>query len=46
MKVLGVMGCVLSMWGIIWGIFLPSFLWVSAVGMVLMVLCTVFLDED
>ena len=45
MKVLGVIGCVLSMWGIIWGIFLPSFMWLCAIGMVLMVFACVFMEE-
>lgn len=45
MKVLGVIGCVLSMWGIIWGIFLPSFVWLCAVGMVIMMFACVFMDE-
>ena len=45
MKALGVIGCVLFMWGIIWGIFLPSFMWLCAIGMVLMVFACVFMEE-
>ncbi len=33
-----ILGIVLSMWGFIWAIFLPEFIWLFVVGMVLGVL--------
>lgn len=46
MKVLGVIGGVLSMWGIIWGIFLPSFVWMCVAGMIIMAFACIFMDEE
>jgi hypothetical protein len=46
MKVLGCLGGVLAMWGIIWGIFIRSFIWLSVVGMLLMMFYCVFADEN
>ena len=37
MKALGVIGCVLALWGIIWGIFFRDLVWVAVVGMAMMV---------
>ena len=33
MKVLAVVATILSMWGIIWGIFFPAFLWLACAGL-------------
>ena len=46
MKVLGCLGCLLSFWGIIWGIFIRPFVWLALVGMVLMGVCLLFGDDE
>lgn len=46
MKVIGIIGMLLSMWGIIWGIFIRDFLWLAAIGMVMMMFVLVFDDEE
>lgn len=46
MKVLAGIGCLASFWGIIWGIFLPQFIWLAFGGMVLMGFCLLFMDEN
>ena len=46
MKFLGGLGCVLSMWGMIWGAFIPSFLWLAFVGLALMGIACIFLEEN
>lgn len=32
---LAMLGVILMMWGFIWGIFLPNFLWVCGIGTVI-----------
>lgn len=46
MKFLGCLGCLLSLWGIIWGIFIRPFVWLAFVGMILMGLCLLFGDDE
>lgn len=33
LKVIAVIGFLLMMWGIIWGIFIPHFAWIAVLGM-------------
>lgn len=46
MAFLGGLGCVLSMFGIIWGIFIPDCVWLAFLGLGLMAFATIFLDEE
>ena len=46
MKVLGFVGCVLSIWGLIWGVFIPAFVWLAFAGLVLMGISCIFLEEN
>lgn len=46
MKVIGFIGMLLSMWGIIWGIFFRDFIWLAAIGMAMMMFVLVFDDEE
>lgn len=42
---LGCVGMVLSMWGIIWGIFLRGFVWLAFVGLIMMAIASFGLEE-
>lgn len=33
LKVLAMIGCLLMLWSIIWGIFVPNFTWIAILGM-------------
>ena len=46
LTILGCVGMVLSMWGIIWGIFLRGFLWLAFAGLILMGIASLFLEEE
>lgn len=46
MKKLCGIGCVLSMCGIIWGVFYPACLWLVAIGLACIVFAGVFMDEN
>ena len=43
---LGGLGCVCTLWGIIWGIFLRGFLWLAFAGLILMGIASLFLEEE
>jgi len=45
-KVLGFVGCVLSIWGLIWGVFFPAFVWLAFAGLVIMGISCIFLEEN
>ncbi len=45
MKALGIIGALLAMWGIIWGIFLRGFVWLTVIGLMVMCFCVFFDDE-
>lgn len=44
--ILAVIGCVCAIWGIIWGIFIRSFVWMGFIGLALMGVATLFVKED
>jgi hypothetical protein len=46
MKALGIIGMLLTMWGIIWGIFLRGFVWLSVIGIMIMCFCVIFDEEN
>ena len=45
MKVLGIVGCVLALWGLIWGVFIRDFVWLAALGLLMMCPCLIWDDE-
>lgn len=46
MILIGGLGMVLSMWGIIWGIFFRSFVWMAFVGLILLCVASIGLEEN
>jgi hypothetical protein len=46
MKVVGILGCVLAMLGLIWGIFFRELLTITAIGLIMMLFAMIFYEEE
>lgn len=46
LKVLAVIGCLLTIWGLVWGIFIKDFIWGAFGGLMLIMPYLVWGDEE
>lgn len=43
---IGVLGIILCFFGIVWGMFIHNFLWAACIGLLLMSISVIFLNEN